>query len=97
MIIVVLPGAPAIVRAGANECEIHLLGVGEKFRCQGLGRMLVNTALDFVRDNNCSKIILWTQKLMIAAQALYESCGFVRVGEMTKNSLEFLVYEKGCS
>lgn len=96
MIIVVPPGSPAIVRAEANECEIHLLGVGENFRGQGLGRQLVTRALEFIEANNWRKIVLWTQKPMTEAQGLYKSCGFVCVGEMEKMGVEFLVYEREC-
>lgn len=34
---------------------------------------------------------------MKEAQKLYESSGFVRTGEMTKNDIEFFVYERKCT
>lgn len=94
MVIVVPPESKAIVRSKKNECEIHLLGVAPKYRGNGLGRTLVNKAVDFAQDSNWSKIVLWTQKPMKEAQRLYESFGFIRTGEMTKSGLEFLVYER---
>jgi hypothetical protein len=42
-------------------------------------------------------MILWTQKPMKEAQNLYESSGFIRIGEMTRNGIVFFVYEKKCT
>lgn len=94
MVIVVPPQSRAIVRAKENECEMHLLGVRPSYRGHGLGHKLVNKAIEYAKDNNWLKMILWTQKPMKEAQKLYESCGFVRAGEMTNNGIEFLVYER---
>jgi GNAT superfamily N-acetyltransferase len=94
MVIVVPPQSTAIVRAKENECEMHLLAVRPGYRGYGLGRMLVNRAIRFAEDNNWSKMILWTQRPMGEAQRLYESSGFVTVGEMTKSGIKFLVYER---
>ena len=97
MVIVVPPGSKAVVRAKENECEMHLLGVSPKYRGHGLGRKLVKRAIDFAEDSNWSNMILWTQTPMKEAQRLYESSGFIRTGEMTKNGIEFLVYERKCT
>ncbi|MDH5181300.1 MAG: GNAT family N-acetyltransferase [Gammaproteobacteria bacterium] len=97
MIIVVPPTSKAIARAKANECEIHLLGVKPEFRGQGLGRDLVAKAINHAETNQWSKIILWTQKSMLAAQTLYASFHFQQTNEMSKNGIEFLVYEKTLS
>ena len=97
MVIVVPPESKAIVRAKENECEVHLLGVLPKYRGLGLGRRLVDKAIDFANASNWSKIVLWTQKPMKEAQKLYESSGFIITGEMTKNGKEFVVYERKCT
>lgn len=94
MVIVVPPGSSAIVRAKENECEMQLLAVSPDCRGHGLGRKLMNKAIDFAKDNNWSKMILWTQIPMKEAQRLYESSGFVRTGEMIKGDKAFLVYER---
>lgn len=97
MVIVVPPNSKATVRAEENECEMHLLGVSPKYRGYGLGRRLVSKAIDFATCSNWSKMILWTQKPMQEAQNLYESSGFARTGKMTKNGIEFFVYERKCT
>jgi len=94
MVIIVPPESSALVRAKQNECEMHLLGVVPKYRGCGLGRKLVKKALECVENKGWSKTILWTQRPMKEAQNLYESFGFLRAGEMAKNGIEFLVYER---
>lgn len=96
MVIVVPPDSPAAVKAKASECEMHLLGVLPKFRGHGLGRQLVEQAIAFAGDKGWSKMMLWTQKPMQEAHNLYESTGFVRDGEMRRNGIDFLVFEREC-
>jgi len=97
MVIVVPPESKAVIRAKKDECEMHLLGVTPKYRGYGLGHKLVKTAIDFAQNSKWSKMILWTQKPMKEAQALYESFGFIQTEVMTNNGIEFLVYEKSFS
>ncbi len=94
MIIVVPPTSNARVIAKNNECEMHLLGVKPEFRSFGVGRLLVEEILMFSKENNWPKMILWTQENMFAAQRLYESCGFVRKGGMSRNDIDFFIYER---
>lgn len=94
IVIVVPPDSPARRLAGSNEAEIHLLGVMPEYRQHGLGRMLVEAAIDSAKHSGYSKIILWTQFSMNAAQKIYESTGFIHTDDMTRNGRDFRVYEK---
>jgi ribosomal protein S18 acetylase RimI-like enzyme len=94
MIIVVPPDSPARRLATKDEAELHLLGVKSGYRRQGLGRMLVDAAIDEATRLGYSKIILWTQLSMNAAQKLYESAGFHCTGNMERNGRDFKVYER---
>ncbi len=94
IVIVVPPDSPARRLAGNNEAEIHLLGVKPEYRQHGLGRKLVETAIDKAKHSGYSTIILWTQFSMKAAQQLYESTGFIYTNDMTRNGRDFKVYEK---
>jgi len=94
MIIIVPPDSPARRLAQHDEAEIHLLGVLPEYRHHGLGRMLVEAAIDSAIQAGYSKILLWTQASMSAAQALYESTGFSHIDDFTKNGRDFKVYEK---
>lgn len=97
MVIMVPPDSPARRLAKENEAEIHLLAVRPEYRRQGLGRMLVEEAMNRARQGGYSKIVLWTQTSMTAARNLYESTGFVHVGDFGRNGREFKVYEKDLS
>jgi ribosomal protein S18 acetylase RimI-like enzyme len=94
IIIVVPPSSPAKRLAKDNEAELHLLGVRPEYRQHGLGRMLIDTAIDNARRSGCSKLILWTQISMSSAQRLYESAGFNYVNNFEKNGREFKLYER---
>lgn len=94
IIILVPAGTPAIKLAKENQAEIHLLAVAPDYRRHGLGRQLVEAAIIHAEQNQFSKIILWTQTSMKAAQILYESLGFVRTGEMSRNQRQFKIYER---
>jgi ribosomal protein S18 acetylase RimI-like enzyme len=93
-IIVVPPNSPARQLAGANEGEVHLLGVLPEYRAQGLGRMLVDAAIEKARELGYSKLILWTQPSMSSAQRLYESAGFRHVDNFERNGRQFKLYER---
>ena len=94
IIIVVPPDSSARRLAKNNEAEIHLLGVKPEYRQHGLGRMLVEAAIARANQNGYSKLILWTQLSMNAAQRLYESSGFIHIDDIAKNGRDFKVYEK---
>ena len=94
MIIVVPASSSARVLASKNECEMHLLGVKAEYRRFKLGRKLVEAALAYSKQNDWTRMLLWTQKSMTKAQCLYISCGFKETGKMKKNEIEFLIYEK---
>ena len=93
-IILVPPDSPARRLAKNNEAELHLLGVKPEYRQHGLGRMLVNAAIESAGRLGCTKLILWTQLSMNSAQRLYESTGFVHISNVERNGREFKVYER---
>ena len=94
IIIVVPPDSPARRLAKSNEAELHLLGVRPEYRQHGLGRRLVDTAIENASRLGYSKLILWTQLSMSSAQRLYESAGFVHMSNIERNGREFRVYER---
>lgn len=93
MVIVVPPDSPARRLAQNNEAEMHLLGVRADYRGQGLGRLLVETAIGRAKQSGYSKIILWTRVSMKSAQKLYLATGFIHVENINRNGRDFKVYE----
>jgi ribosomal protein S18 acetylase RimI-like enzyme len=93
MVILVPADSHACRRAKHNEAELHLLGVKREYRRFGLGRMLVNAAIEKAHQSGYTKLILWTQISMDAAQRLYESIGFIHVDNFERNGRHFKIYE----
>ena len=94
VVIVVPPDSPARRFTGKNEAEMHLLAVKPEHRRYGLGRLLVEEAIDRAKQCGYSIMMLWTQTSMIAAQRLYESTGFVHIDDFRRNGRDFKIYAK---
>ena len=94
MVILVSSDSPASRLAGPNEAELQLLGVKPECRRLGIGRMLVETAINQAILLGYSKLILWTQHSMNSAQKLYESLGFIYFDDIERNGRNFKVYER---
>ena len=60
----------------AEDCWLEDLFVREEARGAGLGRALVEAALDRARERGCRRIELDVNEDNTAALALYEACGF---------------------
>ena len=56
--------------------QIGLLGVAEAARGAGLGRVLIETAQRYFSDQKMRDVSVVTQARNIAAQRLYQACGF---------------------
>lgn len=60
----------------AEDCWLEDLYVQESARRSGLGRALVDAALERARERGCRRIELDVNEDNSAARALYEACGF---------------------
>jgi ribosomal protein S18 acetylase RimI-like enzyme len=60
----------------ALECYLAELYVAPAVRGRGLGRALMNAAMDLARDEGADYMDLGTAETDVAARALYESLGF---------------------
>jgi GNAT superfamily N-acetyltransferase len=61
----------------AEDCWLEDLFVREAARRSGLGRALVEAAVDRARERGCRRIELDVNEDNAAARALYEACGFL--------------------
>ena len=78
-------GYVAVGRATRLESKRHVadirgLAVAPDHQGRGLGRALVQAALDAARERGARKVTLRVLAPNTAARALYESCGFVVEG-----------------
>jgi GNAT superfamily N-acetyltransferase len=60
----------------AEDCWLEDLFVREDARRSGLGRALIEAALERARERGCRRIELDVNEDNAAARALYEACGF---------------------
>ena len=81
-----LIGCAALVLRGDGLGQLRWILVDTSARGIGLGKDLVNRALDYARDNACSKIFLETTDGLPESQQLYEKLGF----HVTSNAQEEL-------
>ena len=93
IVVLVPPESPARRVGQDNEAELHLLAVKTEYRRLGLGRMLVESAIDRAKRSGYSKIILWTQGSMKSARKLYETKEFIHVEDFVRNGRDFRVYK----
>ncbi len=61
---------------GNAQGQIGLIGIGEQARGKGVGKSLVYASMDWLRSRNVVREQVVTQGRNIAAQRLYQSCGF---------------------
>ena len=62
---------------GSGQGQIGLIGVGEKARGKGVGKTLIYSSMDWLLAQNVEIERVATQGRNIAAQRLYQSCGFL--------------------
>ena len=69
-----------LCRAIADEAEILTLATAPAHRRRGVARRLLESALKFAETGKVTKFFLEVAEDNFPAIALYESCGFRRVG-----------------
>lgn len=71
----------AVVFVAADEAELANIAVIDEARGRGLGRRLLEAALDNAAAAGARAIYLEVRASNAPAQRLYEQTGFVRIGE----------------
>lgn len=67
----------SVCKMSANDNVIWLVAVDERARGKGIGTDLVHAALDFFAAQGKPVVRVVTQAENVAAQRLYQRCGFV--------------------
>jgi len=76
-------GSIGVVGNSNSEAQLRWLLVHPAQRGSGLGRVLLNKALQFCRDRKFKSVFLWTVSDLKVAAHLYQSAGFRKIEEKT--------------
>ena len=69
-------GSICIVNKGNGTAQLRLFGTHPSAQGKGIGKKLMQTAMDFCKENGYQHIYLWTIDICKAALHLYENFGF---------------------
>ena len=78
-----IAGSVAIVKRTEEEAQLRWLLLEPEIRGRGIGKWLVEEALDFSRISGYESIFLWTVDTLYIAANLYRSVGFVQKERLT--------------
>lgn len=69
-------GSIAIVKVDDSTVQLRWFLIEPDTRGKGLGKRLMTTAIEFCKENNYSRVFLWTINNLKAARHLYKHYGF---------------------
>lgn len=78
-----IAGSIAIVEASRDEAQLRWFLLHPDLRGLGIGRKLMQDALQFCRDAGYRSVFLWTEARLEAAAALYRTYNFKLTEEKT--------------
>lgn len=58
-------------------CYIEDIAVSSDYRCQGIGRKLIQTAIQWAKEHDLCGLMLETQDINLTACRFYKQCGFI--------------------
>lgn len=76
-----IKGCIAIVDSGNNTAQLRWYIIEESLQGCGLGRKLIDTAIEFAKNNKYQSIILWTVDTLDRAINIYKRYGFELIEE----------------
>jgi len=79
-------GSVFLVKGGEKTGKLRLLYVEPSARGLGIGAALVDACVAEARRTGCTKLVLWTNDILVSARKIYEAAGFRLVGEEPHHS-----------
>jgi len=72
-------GSVFVVRASGAVAKLRLLYLESAMRGLGLGQLLVEECIRFVKEKGYWSLTLWTNDILVPARRIYQQAGFRRV------------------
>ena len=69
-----------VAREMANEIHVNNVAVRPEYRRRGIGERLLQEVLAWGREKHATQAVLEVRAKNVAAQKLYEACGFQTIG-----------------
>lgn len=79
-------GAVFLVYEDDETAKLRMLHVESVARGMGIGKLLVRSCIERARAFGYRRMVLWTNDVLVAARAIYQSAGFRLVAEERHNS-----------
>ena len=76
-------GSVGVERHDDRTAELHRLYLDSTLRGRGIGRALVETVLDWAREQGVCRLVLWSDTRFEQSHRLYRQLGFEQLGERT--------------
>lgn len=76
-------GSVGVERLDDRTAELHRLYLDSTLRGRGIGRALVETVLDWAREQGVRRLVLWSDTRFEQSHRLYRRLGFEQLGERT--------------
>ena len=85
-------GSIAIIQDSKESAQLRWFIIDNSYQGLGIGTALLETALEYCKENEYSQVYLWTFNLLKSARHLYKKHGFILTEEQEnhewrKNSL----------
>lgn len=77
-------GGLVLARVAADEAEILTIGVLPAARRQGLGRRLLEAAMEAAARDGAETMFLEVSSRNLPARVLYEAAGFITIGQRAR-------------
>lgn len=74
-------GTVGVINKGNHSAELKRMYVNKKYQGKGFGKMLLEKAILFCKENNFIKLELETNKLFTVAHTFYQKNGFKIISE----------------
>ena len=83
-------GTCAVIKHEDNKYELAKMAVTQKHQNRGIGKLLVESAVQWVKEKGQKELFLLTCEKLIAANILYRNLGFIRLKQNPFNDSSYI-------